>query len=538
MQSIISYSEIRSNIYSSKYDTYQTIAECFIKNDYFPWVCLVMLYNRNKKNWKRPINIILVAHWFLRCIGDMLNSLLPLRPWVPNTYWPYTNENWFICCALANVFWLSGEIIGDWYALLRTRAVTNKSKKTRIIFVTIAFYNLVKIANMYANFMDLPFDLRLTDDEGNLVKDIAIYKMKWWSIVCVMQFASLLYDLSVIFSLKTLLFNKLKEYKTFSDNTFLNKFKQISEFRIILSMIASIAFLPFVGLFLYYVLHEYRSDSATSYIPSDETVDYLRRAVLNFNYTLMYIDQILLRNITEKNSQPKPSSYNNIGASSYNSNMNYSNSNLNMSQKSMNISSNTNINRKFSNSNADLNGVYYNDMNKIPRQNNMYDYNENVNKRSDVNYPESSMGYNNMYNGTNVNNYKFQTQNNNVRETFIEVDNNYTYKKVIPNNKPSNVYYVKLKNVEDTIVVNNESSILPSPSSAETLYNDVYPRKYSANSTEINSPKISFKNSDYYNGNVIVKNNGNDKLLFNTKNNKYDSIYDLYSQQNKQYNNY
>ncbi|OUM70476.1 hypothetical protein PIROE2DRAFT_56779 [Piromyces sp. E2] len=533
MQSVIAYSELRSFIYCSKIDTYQTIVESFIKNDYFPWVCLVLLYSRKK--WKRPITLILIAHWFLRSIGDLLNNLLPIRPWVPDTYWPYTNENWFICCALANVFWLSGEIIGDWYALLRTRAVTNKSKKTRIIYVTLIIYNLVKVANICVNFMVLPFDLRLKDEEGNLVKDIALYKMKWWTIVSVMQVASLLYDLSIIFSLKTLLFNKLKEYRTFSDNTFLNKFKQISEFRIILSMIASIAFLPFVGLFLYYVIHEYKSDSATSYIPSDETVDYLRRVVLNFNYTLMYIDQILLKNISNQNSKPKPttnnftSSYGSSYAININQNSN-SNLNLSMSQQSIVASNNTNISvaPKEYNSNESLDTRMYNsndNMIKNPSQNKVYGYNN------------GKVNTNMNYNGNNMNNYNYNSKSNKPDIAFIDVGNPITYEKKISSHKSSNVYYIKLKNSEENTIVNNYESSLSSPSSAETLYNDVYSRKSFAGSSEINLTKSSINSTELYNNdnNIIVKQNGNinDKLLFK-KNTKYDSIYDLYSQQNQQ----
>ncbi|ORX47604.1 hypothetical protein BCR36DRAFT_355631 [Piromyces finnis] len=547
MQSIIAFSELRSFIYSQKYDTYQTIIESFIRNDYFPWVCLILLFNR--KNWKRPITIILIVHWFLRSIGDSLNNLLPLRPWVPNTYWPYTNENWFICCALANVFWLSGEIVGDWYALLRTKAVTNNNKKVRLVYVTVIIYNLVKCLNMYCNFMDLPFDLRLQDEEGNLVKDIARFKIHWWSIVSIMQVASFLYDLSVIFALKKCLFNKLEQYQGFSGNTFLNKFKQVSEFRIIISMIASIAFLPFVGLFLYYVIHEYHSDSAVSYIPSDETVDYLRRVVLNFNYTLMYIDQILLKSISESKSQPKVSyganSSNNSSYHNININQNdyRKNSNSNISPQSIISSNNASIsvpqkvinnevintfnnNYKAKNSNEDLSGMYFNNDNNNNKLNYCQEYKINMTYS------------NNLYSSTNINNYKFQNNNMydmNDNQTFVNADDSYNHKKVFYNdnninNKPSNAYYIKLKNSENLVNKNNynKEASLSSPSSYETLYND------SNSSININDD-INYIMPPI-NNNIIVKDNGNnnDKLLFKKRNEKCDSIYDLYSQQSQQ----
>lgn len=298
MQSIIVYVELLSEIYSQKVDTYQNIIEAFIKNDFFMWVCLILLYNY--KNWNRPVILILVFHWILRSIGDLLNNTFSLMPWAPDTYWPYTNQAWLVCCAIANVFWLSGEIIGDWYPYLRTKAVTNNHRKVRLVLMMCIVYNLVKIGNIYCYFSDYPIDLRLRDEKGNLIKDIAKFKIKWWSIEIVLQIVSFLYDLSVIYALKACLFNKLKEYKSVSGNTFLSKFKQISEYRIILSMAASIIFLPFVIVFVIYVVTKYKDKSTLSYIPSDETVDYLRRVVLNFNYTLMYIDQILLKSYTEK----------------------------------------------------------------------------------------------------------------------------------------------------------------------------------------------------------------------------------------------
>eukprot|EP00833_Pecoramyces_ruminatium_P007441 jgi/Orpsp1_1/1181473/evm.model.c7180000077305.1 len=302
------------------YNVYQNMAESFILNPFFLWVFLILLYNR--KNWKRPIILLLIFHWVFRSVGDLLNYRASFIPWAPNTYWPYTDQGWLMAQAIPNIFWLTSEILGDWYPLLRTKAVTKQNKKIIFVFITCILYNIVKLYSMYALFGDLPIDFRLTDDDGNKVRDIARIKIRYWSTVLALQVASFLYDLSVIVCLRKNLFNKLKEYQNFSENTFLYKFRQISELRIIFSMIASMIFLPFIIGFVVYLVNVYKKEGTGSIVASDEPVDAIRRAVLSINYTLMYIDQILLKNITERNASNlgyNSSSKKTFGANSSNS---------------------------------------------------------------------------------------------------------------------------------------------------------------------------------------------------------------------------
>ncbi|OUM60685.1 hypothetical protein PIROE2DRAFT_13504 [Piromyces sp. E2] len=298
MHEIIENAETRNGISSTRIDTIQKIIGSYYIFEFFPWVCLILLYNR--KNWKRPVILVLILHYLFRATGNFLRYTLELREPELNTYWPYSTANWYISVALANVFYLTGEIIGDWYPLLRTKAVTkntSNNKHIKLIYITCIAYNLVKVYGMYCYFMDYPIDIRIRDENNNPVEDIITFKIRWWSTVAVLQIASFIYDLSIILALKKSLFDKLQDYQ--KKGTFLDKFKQISELRIFISMITSILFLPFVIVFVITLIDEYKLKRA-NYIPADNGIEQFRQVVLGVNFTFMYIDQILLRFYAEK----------------------------------------------------------------------------------------------------------------------------------------------------------------------------------------------------------------------------------------------
>jgi len=294
-----------------KVDGIQYILDAYISNPYFPWVCLILLLNY--KNWKRPVILILVGHWFFRATGDLLRNTMYLRKQNINMYWPYSLTNWYISNGVAHIFWLSGEIIGDWYLLIRTTAVTLNKRKRKFVYITCVLHNFVKIFGMCCYFLNYPMDLRQMDENGVFIRDIVKHGIAWWSTIAVMQITSLLYDLSVINALKSYLFDKIN---MMSQNNFMEKFKQISEFRIFFSIIFSIVFLPFVVSFVIFLLSEYRKQSTVQYVASDSGIEQLRQVVLNFNYTIMYIDQILLRcYIGKSNIAGKNSSYTKMNSS-------------------------------------------------------------------------------------------------------------------------------------------------------------------------------------------------------------------------------
>lgn len=83
-------------------------------NIFFPWVIIILIINRNK--WKRSIIYILLFHYILRSLGDVLRAFSDAYPVTKNrnANWPHSRIRFNIGCIIAYVSWISGEIIGDW----------------------------------------------------------------------------------------------------------------------------------------------------------------------------------------------------------------------------------------------------------------------------------------------------------------------------------------------------------------------------------------------------------------------------------------
>eukprot|EP00833_Pecoramyces_ruminatium_P006675 jgi/Orpsp1_1/1180707/evm.model.c7180000074381.1 len=301
MQDIIIYSEKRGGIIN-KVDKYQYVIDEYILNYYFPWICFILLlYN---KDWKKPINLILIGHWLLRSTGSAIRNTLELKEYEPNTYWPHSKTNWYIAYSIPYLFWFSGEILADWYPLLRIKAIAKDSKKIRIVYFTCILYNITKLIGIYNNF--IPIDLRITDKHGSKVKESDQFRIRWWTVIISLQITCFSYDFSIIFSLRKYLHDKITALQylyNFSSKKehFIEKFKQISEYRIILSMTFTLIFLPLIVIVIIISLNNKSSispDSENSTLFS--SIEQIRQAVLSFNYTLMYIDHILLKRYIDK----------------------------------------------------------------------------------------------------------------------------------------------------------------------------------------------------------------------------------------------
>jgi len=280
-------------------DAFQTTLTVYINNLYFPWVFIVLILNR--KNIKRPVILILILYWFFQSTGNLLQSYLnftDIKQWQNWGFeWPYTIFNWYVVNAVAHIFWESGEIIADWYPLLRTKALVQKKSKLRPIYIICIIYNIAKAAHAAVNFKYTPSIYKKDGNGTN--KEMLTYRTVWWIMVIVLQSISLLYDIFVIIALKSSLFNKFKglKYKT---NNFLEKFKHISEFRIFISIIISLIFFPFVIVQIYYYFIWFLHPEKDMTVIKDY-VEFIRLIVLRFTYTFMYIDQILLRFYVKQN---------------------------------------------------------------------------------------------------------------------------------------------------------------------------------------------------------------------------------------------
>jgi len=280
-------------------DAFQTTMMTYITNGFFPWLCLALIFNR--KDRKRPVIMILILYWFLQSTGNLFQSYLSYTDQyqyqIWGYAWPYTPFNWYIVNVIPYIFWESGEIIADWYPLLRTKALIQNKRKMRPIYFICILYNMVKVMHIVVNFKYAPSHFKI--DESGSNQEILKHKTAWWAITTLLQCVSILYDISVIIALKNTLFDKLEGLKNKANN-FLEKFKQISEFRIFVSIIISLISFPFVVLQVYYYF-DWLFHPDKKMVDINDYVEFIRIAILRFVYTFMYIDQILLRFYVKQN---------------------------------------------------------------------------------------------------------------------------------------------------------------------------------------------------------------------------------------------
>ncbi|OUM60677.1 hypothetical protein PIROE2DRAFT_13494 [Piromyces sp. E2] len=284
-------------------------------------------------HWKRPVIIMLIIHWVTRFIGDILREIMLLGKKEPNTNWPHSNKNWLIGQALAHTFWLISEIIGDWYPLVRTKAVTNNKK--------------MKIFGIYCYYKDFPMDLRVMDENGVKIR-----------------------------------------------------------------------------------MKQYNQTNINSYHTTDSGIEQLRQTVLNINYNLMYIDQILLILFVEKNNlKPKDSSKSSFSSSNSKSTQN----NTNYSYHKYNFTNESCI----GSATSSMNNTFHTDSYLIKK-----DY-----EQSDPPYILGEEFLNMINHQESIPYYNFNMNNNNLYATDIPSSYEYIpsekYKKNLRNNYIMNEINIK-----------------------------------------------------------------------------------------------
>jgi len=234
--------------FGKKTDIVQKIVLQLLLNEFFPWMCVVLILSKNR--WKKLIILLLVAHWFIRAVGDMFVNTVETQDKSIET-WPYGNKQWVKSYGIASIFWHMGEILGDWYLLIRTKAICKNKHYLRWVFITCGFYNLVKCAQIYTFFSYVPFreGYEMTEERWRMYTlDMAENKYMKWSNVAFQQLCSLAYDISVIIALKKSVFNNNESLNILDSHgfSFLKRFKQISEYRIYLSILITICGIPFI----------------------------------------------------------------------------------------------------------------------------------------------------------------------------------------------------------------------------------------------------------------------------------------------------
>ncbi|ORX83134.1 hypothetical protein BCR32DRAFT_267170 [Anaeromyces robustus] len=322
---------------NNKNDIIQVIIDQLITHQFFLWTCLIVILSRN---WKKPIVLLMILHWGLRTVGDMFVNTLDLYEKEFPDYWPYSNNGFMNSYGIASFFWYSSEIVGDWYLFLRTRVIIKDKKKTRWVFITLLLYNAIKIYQMFGYPLYVPFTGKTKEENYNeqnyiITKNKAQYNYNKWIGVSLQQIGSLLYDIAVLMALRKNLFkeidllnnNNLNNF--YKENTFLKRFKKVSEYRIYLSIFVTIIGSPFIFGYclemIYLVKKSYtlKHTEMQDFINNncdDRKIDSIRVLILNFSFTFMYIDQILLKHYAEENEVTKKSTSSDKNSDYYNNN--------------------------------------------------------------------------------------------------------------------------------------------------------------------------------------------------------------------------
>lgn len=381
---------------------------------------------------------------------------------------------WFLTRQVGIVLWYTGEIIADWYPLLRTKAVV-KNKSIRKVYATCAIFNLTKIANIILHFTLSPRQLYREDGVYNFdhVQEFYCY---YWTLHLIIIYSSVLYDYTVYRVLKKNVF-----YLSQSEEGFLKKFKTISEYRILISAIIGFIFLPlfsitiFIKFYYYFVLDKKRLDF---------TFDEIRTSICNVQYYMIFIDQIFL--IFSKGEESSNLYANNYSKNSKNSKNSNINNHTSMMYKSQ---------IRFSTPIDNDNNIFSNHKDtSINDQNSLVEYNS---------YLSDSINKMNI-NGNNNNNDKDNSNNNNNLNNINSNTNINTNSNGIKNTvRYSNNYINNLYNINNAETINNNnksniSNISNIDINSNYIYNDNYNIfNNNSNSNSNNSPH-SFEKSNSY----------------------------------------
>jgi len=312
---------------NNKIDTIRNIIYAIHKPlqfTFFYWTLLIFIIHRF--DFRKPVMKIILAHFILRTMGDIVDKLGDLMPRYYSTtvttnalnetvygckYYSSAPEmhplKWLITRQIGCTLWCLGEIVADWYPLLRTRAVCKDHKPLISIYIACAIFNMTKITLFLYHYTLSPAKLY---KEGVYDKTkIDMFYFKYWLIQLCVIYTSTIYDASVYFVLKKCL-ARINHYQL----SFIKKFKTISEYRILISAFICATFLPIISFTIlakYYYYYKY------TYHNLEFSFDEIRQSINNVQYFMIFIDQILL---TRSNQETF------LEASRQKSSMNYSNS--------------------------------------------------------------------------------------------------------------------------------------------------------------------------------------------------------------------
>jgi len=296
----------------------------------------------------------------------------------------YTEQHplrWALTRQFNSFFWYIGEIIGDWYPLLRTKAVARDKKSLMLIYSTCILYNISKLSTPISQLFLNP--TKLYKSNGEYDKDYVDYYYNYYSCILVVIIASsLIYDVSVYYILRKELFKR-----RISEFGFMKKFRTISEYRIIVSAIIGVIGLPFTLVTATAKVILFRHNLKDLNFSIEE----FRNVVNNVQYMVIFIDQILLMQFKDESSVESYSKSNKktYGSSGYYysgsdaTSSNYYHSTLNSSNYNSgkyNTTGNINSFKKYMYSNnSNMKGTINRNSKYTPLQYNIFDDSNKVN---------------------------------------------------------------------------------------------------------------------------------------------------------------
>ncbi|KAG4085959.1 hypothetical protein H8356DRAFT_1737034 [Neocallimastix lanati (nom. inval.)] len=468
---------------NNKISVIRTIIYAFnkpIQFTFFYWTLLILILH--KFNFKKPIIKIVLVHFILRVSGDIVDKFGDLMPrYYANT--PITDKDgntigyqckydssspemhplkWFLTRQIGCMLWCLGEMVADWYPLLRTRAAAKDQQYIWIVYITCGIFNFSKLLLIIIHWLLSP--TKLYDEHGVYQKKkIDLFYFDYWIIQLSIIYASFIYDFSVYYVIK----KSLSEVNN-NQISFLKKFKSFSQYRILVSAWVGAVFLPIISFtiiikFYFYLKYDYHN--------LEFTFDEIRQSINNLQYFMIFIDQVLLiRSNEEESEYTFDISYDNhLGKYNISYTLNNNNTLINSSNPSSSMDqsfcrsyNDQSMHRKCSNSNS-LNtlyensfdnqsiyrtnrsnsyssNIYYNNLNNLNNRNN-----NNINSENQPMYrynhsTGSSSGsiYNNEYQSSVINNHNNNLLNDNRNNIFNNsyYNNNINYN--ISNNNDNN----------------------------------------------------------------------------------------------------
>ncbi|ORX86332.1 hypothetical protein BCR32DRAFT_241045 [Anaeromyces robustus] len=433
----------------SRLDRAQKIYTKIPEHYTFAWTFIVLLLI-GRKRWKNPVTHLIILHIIVRDIGLLIENIGKLIPYQYPGYDYPSNGEYMWGHALSRIAYYICEIIGDWYLLLRTKALVKSREKIKWVYITCLMYNIAKLSKIYFNYLYIPYknDFNPERDDFDYFLRKVEYKKNKWICDFFQHIACTIYDITVFITLKKNVFvnNKNITHRQIKGDIFIEKFRRLSIYRIYFSIILSLFCSPLIFLFcikLIYALNNIDSLKNEEKIAfykancNDTEIENIRVTIINVNYALInqFEDQMLLNYKDSNNDNNSIKNKSRNRSYSENSIITYDNNHGKVKKYNSANRYNKEKNKYYDimNNNNILSVDYY----KIDNNNNNNDNISIKNKSLNRSYSENSFikydnnhGKVNKYNSANRYNkeknkyYDIMNNNNNMSVDYYKIDNN------------------------------------------------------------------------------------------------------------------